>query len=251
MKCQVSKPKHHRRPPSRKHSQRMGILAGGALIILGVAFLLAQMGYLGNMRAWHFWPLILVLAGLLKIARPDRPAERVWGFLFVAGGTAAQLHYLEIIHLQWSVIWPVLLILGGVILLGSTLFRSRSRRKKGSSSDAASSSEVDAFVVFGGREDNVDSKTFQGGEILCVMGGYMLDLRDAGIENGTAVLRVTAVMGGVEIRVPIEWSVTVKASPIMGAFEDKTRHAQKDEDSPQQTLVLEGSAVMGGVEITN
>jgi predicted membrane protein len=229
----------------------MGILAGGALIILGTAFLLAQLGHLGSMRAWHFWPLVLILAGLLKIVRPDRPAERVWGLLFVAGGTAAQLHYLHIIHLQWSVIWPALLILVGVIMLGSTLFRSRSRRKKRSTSGADSVSEVDAFVVFGGREDNVDSKTFQGGEILCVMGGYTLDLRDAGIENGSAVLRITAVMGGVEIRVPNNWKVAVKASPIMGAFEDKTRSIQQDDDAPEQRLVIEGSAVMGGVEITN
>jgi len=54
-------------------------------------------------------------------------------------------------------------------------------------------------------------------------------------------------MGGVEIRVPREWSVVVNGSPVLGGIEDKTIPPMM----PGKRLVIDGSVIMGGVEITN
>ena len=55
-------------------------------------------------------------------------------------------------------------------------------------------------------------------------------------------------MGGIEIRVPDDWRVTLSGVPVLGAFEDKT-HAVGSE--PPKNLIIKGYAVMGGVEIKN
>jgi predicted membrane protein len=214
---------------------------------MGVAFLLAQLNLLGDMEAWHFWPLILVLAGILKLTRQDAMPGRVEGILFIAAGCLVQLHYLGVIHLQWKLLWPVLVIAFGFFMLWSTWYRGRKRR----GGREKSASYVDGFVILGGKEDRVDTKDFKGGEVTCVLGGYDLDLRDAGLEEPEVVLSVRVIMGGVDIRVPDDWSVTVRGTPVMGAFEDKTRPARTDEAEGGKRLILEGTVVMGGVEVRN
>jgi predicted membrane protein len=81
------------------------------------------------------------------------------------------------------------------------------------------------------------------------MGGCELDLREARMKGGEAVLRARAVMGGIEIRVPEDWSVVVKGTPVMGAFEDSTRAGRSIPPEAAQRLIVEGAVFMGGVEI--
>ena len=76
-----------------------------------------------------------------------------------------------------------------------------------------------------------------------------LDLREAAVANGVeAIVDVTAVMGGYEIRVPETWNVVVDVVPFMGGYEDKTRHPA-DPSAPR--LRLRGFVMMGGLEVRN
>jgi hypothetical protein len=74
-----------------------------------------------------------------------------------------------------------------------------------------------------------------------------VDLRDARIESGEAVIDTFAFWGGIEIIVPEDWQVACKGLPLMGGFEDKTRGAP----DAKQRLIVKGLAIMGGVEIKN
>jgi predicted membrane protein len=224
----------------------MGLLLGLGLVILGLAFLLSKLGVLGDFDPWGFWPLILVLAGIIKLLGREDPPGRIWGIMLIGAGVLFQLHYLEVLALRWDMVWPVLLMVFGLFILGTSLYHAR-RRKRVASSDSV----VSAFAVLGGKEDQIDSKEFEGGEILAIMGGCNLDLRDARIKGDEAVLNIKAIMGGVELRVPDDWSIVIRGTPIMGAFEDKTRPRRDDDQAPVQRLVIEGMALMGGVEIRN
>jgi len=79
-----------------------------------------------------------------------------------------------------------------------------------------------------------------------VMGGCELDLRDCSI-NGDAELNVFAVFGGIEIRVPPDWSVSLHGMPIMGGFEEKTATPPNN----AKRLRVTGSVIMGGLEVRN
>jgi hypothetical protein len=67
------------------------------------------------------------------------------------------------------------------------------------------------------------------------------------MRESSATLDIRAIMGGVELHIPREWHVKVKGSPVMGAFEDKTRPTSRE--GPE--LVIQGDVIMGGVEIRN
>jgi hypothetical protein len=72
-------------------------------------------------------------------------------------------------------------------------------------------------------------------------------LREATLAPGTeALVDVTTMMGGFEIKVPETWNVIVEIVPFMGGYEDKTRHPT---DPAAPRLRVRGFVMMGGVEI--
>jgi hypothetical protein len=61
---------------------------------------------------------------------------------------------------------------------------------------------------------------------------------------------VDAVIGGVEIKIPENWSVVLRGTAVFGGYQDET--SQPREDTPGfKRLFLTGSAVFGGVEVKN
>ena len=236
---------------------RAGLTIGGALIIMGSGFLLAKLGLLWGLEAWQVWPAILAWMGLLKIFLGRSVRHGIEGVILIGAGAVGEAHYLGVIQLEWGVIWPVLLILAGLIIFMAAVSSSRRKSRKrrlpgdGGERETLSRSYVDGDVTFGSREERIDSQEFAGGEIRCVLGGYKLDLRDARIKPPEAVIHVKAVMGGIELAVPDDWNIVISGNPMMGAFEDKTRQRRSAQDAGAPRLVIEGSVVMGGVEISN
>jgi hypothetical protein len=53
------------------------------------------------------------------------------------------------------------------------------------------------------------------------------------------------MMGGIVLRIPEDWAVVSNVTAILGGVDDKTRPLVE----PVGTLVLEGLALMGGIEI--
>ena len=68
-----------------------------------------------------------------------------------------------------------------------------------------------------------------------------------------AVLEVSCIFGGVELRVPETWYVHSRSLPVFGGFEDKTRQPKVDPPAgtKRKTLIVTGVVVFGGVEIGN
>ena len=103
------------------------------------------------------------------------------------------------------------------------------------------------MAILGGVSRGNNSRAFRGADLLAIMGGCQLDLRQAAI-HGEAVIEVFAMWGGIEIRVPEDWTVASHIVPLMGGVEDKTRPPQ---GATAHRLILRGFAIMGGVEIKN
>ncbi len=104
------------------------------------------------------------------------------------------------------------------------------------------------LVVFAGR-DASGGEEFTGAEATTVFGGYKLDLRDAHIPTGRAVIDMTTVFGGAQIIVPDDWNVVMAGHAIFGAFEDKTRHPEPGTLTDE--LIVRGSTIFGGVQVRN
>jgi hypothetical protein len=119
----------------------------------------------------------------------------------------------------------------------------------GRSGAAASPNHLSEWAIFGGGRRRNDSQDFQGGEAFAMFGGIELDLRKAASTREEIVIDVNAIFGGIEVRVPENWSVTVRGAGIFGGYEDKTFRAALDPKQPH--LTVNGVAVFGGVTIQN
>ena len=98
----------------------------------------------------------------------------------------------------------------------------------------------------GGSKRRIFSKNFKGGQITSIFGGSDLDLTHADLE-GTAVVDVVSVFGGVKLLVPANWEVRSDITAILGGVDDK----RKDPSvlTPTKKIVLTGFCMFGGVDI--
>ena len=227
---------------------RGGIVMGAILTLIGLAFLLNNMGYISISYLWRFWPMLLVLAGVVNFLSQ----RRAWGVLLMLAGVVLQLNQLGITHFGWAAFWPMMLIaLGLFVMWGSFGWSKKSAIPRSATGDPRTT--LNEAVVFGGLERRMTSQDFQGGDITAIFGGVELDLTEANMQANEATLAITAIFGGVEVRVPPTWQVAFRGAPIFGGVEDKTRTARVDDPaSPNlKTLVITGAVIFGGLEIKN
>jgi predicted membrane protein len=223
-----------------------GRLVFGLIVIaLGVIFTLDEMGIFDAGEVLRWWPAVLLAYGLTRLTgtwcRPNPTAGVV---LTLIGGWLL-LRNLHVLPYGLRDLWPLLLI-----AFGATLVAGGLRRSRGMAADAGAdaASTVSGFAFWSGSDRRVVTDDFKGGDLTAVMGGHDVDLRAAKIKGESAVIDLLVMMGGVDIRIPEDWTVTSEAVPIMGAVEDHT-HAPAGE--VRGRLVLRGFVMMGGVEIKN
>ena len=236
------------RDPMRR--QRSRVVFGIFIIAVGVFALLDNLHLFNSALVQPFWPLVFVALGALKMSSAGSGRQMLWGGVLITVGAAMTLQNLGVIHFQWRDLWPLALIWAGLSVITKGLFfRNRDGADCGPGQRIElmeHGARIDASATMIGIVLKNDSQEFAGGEINAVMGAVEVDLRQAAIAT-EAVLHLSVIMGGVEIRVPREWSVVVNGSPVLGGIEDKTVPPMM----PGKRLIIEGSIIMGGVEITN
>jgi cell wall-active antibiotic response 4TMS protein YvqF len=109
---------------------------------------------------------------------------------------------------------------------------------------------LNEFAIMGGGDRIVRSQDFRGGEVTAIMGGFGIDLRGAAIATDSATVNVFTLWGGVDLKVPEEWNVSISGVPILGVFPNNAR-AFRQGDAAAKTLFVKGVAIMGGVEVKN
>jgi predicted membrane protein len=229
------------------------LVLGLIVIFIGVIFTLNNIGLIDSEDYVKYWPTLLIAFGLVNLFQRQGASRRLWAGMWVLVGSALLLNNLDITHIRIWDFWPLFLILIGFGMMRSSTVRHR--RWGGASGGLSvmdggvdSDSLINGSAILGGYRRTCNSQDFRGGEFTAIMGGVELDLRDASIKSGEAILDVFAFWGGVKIRVPDDWTVSLQATPVLGGFEDKSRPPKADAG---KRLVVKGMAIMGGVEIDN
>jgi predicted membrane protein len=221
-------------------TDRGPVIGGVVFIVVGTVLLLQKVGYLPPGFAFHFWPMIFIVIGIVKIVYAG---GRAIGAIMIAVGVLLQLQMEGILHVEFWQLWPAIFIIVGIVMLWQAIM--------GEHLPVSENPQFDSVYVFGGGERHVSSKNFKGGSLFAIFGGYKVDFRHADIEGDKAVIDASAVFGGGEIIVPEHWMVSVQGVAVFGAYQDKTRHFQPDASKPTKTLVIKGLTVFGGVEVKN
>jgi predicted membrane protein len=218
------------------------VVIGLLILIYGLLILLRNMGYIHGVRFWEFWPVILIFLGLHLLFKPQVRRQYFSGGLLTILGALFLLNNLEIIDLRWRLIWPILIILLGVVIIYHSIWRKKNQ--------ASGKDILDLSMVFGGGDYKFDSKSLHGGSISAVMGGGTINLRNAEMAESEMVLDIHVIMGGIELIIPDHWAAIVGVTPVLGGVDNKSLASQTGE-KPGKRLIVNGAAIMGGIEIRN
>lgn len=259
-------------------------IAGGILLIVGLALLFRQLNFF-FFPGWLFsWPMFLILPGLY-IGAKSNFQKQGW-FILVLLGVAFLLQE-AIGHDSGKIIWPAVFIAFGMWMIlrrnnkhDQTKWNKFEQGFKKQPVDFAmppadpvvdytvkSDTEpvtinepaqnstrhpynddyLDAVAVFGGVDRIIMSKSFKGGEIVNIFGGSEVDFTKADIQ-GQVVVEITQVFGGTKLIVPPHWHVISDISSIFAGVDDKRmRHTTTINN--EKVLVIKGVSIFAGIDI--
>jgi len=206
------------------------------------------------------WQMLLIAIGFSMLF-----SFRVWvgGLItmLIGGFFLLQKMNVEALRFITDNGWAIALILiGFIILWKSVLGCGRNRCWKYHDADwkhhiskpgkhqNGVSGYIERNFVFGGSNEKLDVPDFKGGEINCVFGGIELDVSDSQLAEGTNMLEINTVFGGVVIYAPVEWNIQLHQSSVMGNFKDSRPQPDFAIDDTK-VLIIKASSVFGGGEI--
>jgi len=195
-----------------------GRIGGGVMLVVGGLFLADNLGYL-NFPIWNLWPLILIGVGLMMLWDRAGFVTRDDAISRLAGHRTGDRTYR---HWHWADTSAAFNSTGGF---------------------------VNEFAIFGGSKRTVVAQDFRRGKVAVIFGGVTLDLTGAAMAEDVAVLHVSALYGGVSIKIPPTWNAEVHGAGIFGGFGDHSIHPPAVPG--MKRLIIKGAAIFGGVGIKN
>jgi hypothetical protein len=102
--------------------RRSPLIMGLVLIVIGAVLLALNLGWGLPLALWDFWPVFLIIPGLVAIVTPSRHLTRSGGVWLLAWGVYCQISTIGFAGLGWFSAWPVFVIAYGLdIVVGKGL----------------------------------------------------------------------------------------------------------------------------------
>ncbi len=245
-------------------SRRFSFILGLVIVFSGLVWFLNNLGLVQvgvRQLIGIYWPLLLVIWGLDRLMERSQHkkgrggittrisiADRIAVILVIGLGLLVLGNNLELYSLDfsilWALFWPaVLIIIGWSLLRGSM-------KTKGTS-----------WAVMSGLEYCEEGWKLDNRSFFAFMGGIELDLTRARIEQEETYLNLTAVMGGITVKVPRDIEVECKGTAYLGGldiFDDSLggvyasrQFLREGEGDTGYKIYIRGRALMGGIEVVN
>jgi len=237
------------------------IVPGLILVGIGALFLLDNMHIIHAVSWFAYWPVILVAIGLVQLVDASHTGGRIAGAVLMGLGGLFLADNLGYLTFRVEDLWPLILIGVGLMMLwnrshwgwrgveGRTRGWVYGKWKDAMGDDTDMRGFVREAVIFSGGKRVVTSQEFAGGRITAMFGGLTLDLRGAGMAGDSALLNLSAIYGGVSVKVPATWDVEMRGAGIFGGYSDRTLHPPATPGTKR--LIVRGAAIFGGVDVKN
>jgi hypothetical protein len=223
------------------------VVIGLVIIAAGVIFTLDNLGIIYAPDYLIYWPIALVIVGAMKVWGARRDGHGWFaGLVFLGIGSWMLVKRVAYITIDARELVPLFLIFIGGFMVWRGFFG-----RGGPRGDAADGmTRFSALAILGGASRRSNAPAFEGGDLTAIMGGCEIDLREASIAPNTeAVIDIFAFWGGVDLKVPEDWTVINRVVPLMGGVDDRTHTPIAS--APSKRLVVRGIVIMGGVGIRN
>lgn len=226
-------------------------------IVLALVFVAFGLVALGNNLNWwniddlflEWWPMILVLIGLITIFAPGGS----WGggIFLIFLGVIFLLHSHGIYDIS-ELIWPAMLMMVGIMIWPRRRRVNEGRdgeaRGKSNYYDTSSDHIFNINTLFDSRREIIRDEQLAGGHGTAVFGSLDLDLRNTRPRDN-AYLEITAVFGNVSIMVPQDWKIVKHGGPVFGKVNDN--RVNVPESGFAKTVTIEMNAIFGHVDLLN
>ena len=215
-------------------NSRGDYIIGTSLVAVCTVMMLNKFGII-HIRLRDFWPVFIIIAGLLMIFKERNNDNNNGSRLF------RQNSMNENLTPQANT---------SSMNFGSTsntenTANPSSNMNTNTSTTVSSDSKIDLISFMGGNVATVNSQDFQGGQATAFMGGIELDLRNANIQS-QAVLNVFSMFGGISMVLPLDWTVVNNTSAFLGGVDYKQTSGVSDS---KKCLIIQGTVMLGGIEI--
>lgn len=211
-------------------------LVGLLIVLAGVLLTADNLGLVEAGRVLRFWPIGVLATGILMWFRATDTGARTWaGFVVALGGLWTIARVLDW-PVNFSMVFPLAIVMVGVVIVQRALGMRQPQ--------VGAAQSMSELAFWSGIDKRVSTALFRRADLTAVMGGIQLDFRDSQI-SGEAVVDMFVLMGGVELRLPPDWTVSNQVVAIMGGVQEKSTGATDG----KHRLILRGFVMMGGVEV--
>ncbi len=237
---------HNIKDKIKKHQNKNGkLIFGIILMVMGGLFIANNLDLIPKdaKRIIFSWQMLLIGLGLLKISFDSR---KTGGIILLLIGSFFMMPKLMFIPTDIAkIFWPsIFLIIGAVLVFANNKYFSFWKKK------TYGKNEFNSVNIFSGGERIIESKDFEGGNVISVFGGSEINLRNAQILGESAEINMLTVFGGTEIVIPDNWELKLEAFSIFGGLSDERRNTSTNVID-KKVLVVKGLVIFGGGEIKN
>ncbi len=251
----------------QKGHRRAKITAGILIVAFGTLFLLHRL----NIKDFPIpkylfsWPMILMAVGLVSIVR--HKFKKIFGYVLMLLGALFLFQTWYPKAINGDIIFPVMIILVGLMVLfkrkkgpcgrgrhgGRERFSREHWQRMHDSErfgEASSDDYLDTVNFFSGLKKNVTSQNFKGADVVTVFGGTDINLSNADFPE-KVVIDISCVFAGTTLNIPNNWQINSDVTTVFGGIEDKRPIELVQNAENKKIVVLHGSCVFGGIEITS
>lgn len=239
--------RYYQHPDFQRRKKGDKLFFGLIVILIGVFLMLRKLHVLPFFH-WHdFWPVILIVIGLL-IGIQKRFRNHAWWILMLIGGAYMVPEFMIMGTSSANLVFPLALIIGGIVIV----FRSKKKDDCMKDMPVITNTEsmLNIDVTFGGRKEIITSKEFRGGNVSTTFGGTEINLIQADSTTQPMVLNLSVTFGGVELIVPSHWELQNEIEPTFGSVEDhRAIRTSTITTEDKKILILKGSCNFASIEI--
>lgn len=221
------------------------ILWGIIFIVLGLVFGLNALGITDiDIFFDGWWTLFIIIPCAIGLVNEK---EKTGNLIGVIVGVVLLLACQDVLRFDIirKLILPVILVAIGLSVIFKNVLGSKTRKEMKIIIDKNKTGKEEYCSTFSSQNLNFDGQSFSGTGVSAVFGGIKVDLTGAVITEDV-VINASAVFGGVDIIVPLEYNVKVESNSIFGGV--STKRSTKPVDGAP-TVYVNATCVFGGVDI--
>ena len=222
--------------------KRNDIIWGLMLIFIGIILSLKIFKIWDfNIFFKGFWTLFIIIPSVIDLCKEK---NKIGGIIGLFIGVTLLLACQEVI--SFSTVWKMLAPFILIVLGFSLIFKNRVSKDvkyEIEKLEHRDSKPKEYFATFSSQNLNFANEKLENMELNAIFGGIEANFLKSNLENNI-VIKVTAVVGGIDIIMPEDYKVEVISNSLFGGVSNK-----RQQGDSKKTIYIEAMCLFGGLDI--